>query len=99
YSASLQLHLTPLSIAPIFSKQREGPPRAWIFTSATMAVKQDFGHYATQMGLTDAKAKVWPSTFDYGKQALLYAPTGLPQPHAFDYTDAVIDAALPLIEA
>src|SRR5690606_29239552 len=41
YSSSLQLHQTPLSVAPIFSKQREGTPRAWIFTSATLAVKND----------------------------------------------------------
>ncbi|MDO9193216.1 MAG: ATP-dependent DNA helicase, partial [Undibacterium sp.] len=30
YSTSLQLHKTPLSIAPIFNKQREGVPRTWI---------------------------------------------------------------------
>lgn len=30
YSVSLQLHRTPLSIAPIFNKQREGVPRTWI---------------------------------------------------------------------
>jgi len=30
FSNSLQLHRTPLSIAPIFNKQREGVPRAWI---------------------------------------------------------------------
>lgn len=45
YSVSLQLHRTPLSIAPIFNKQREGTPRTWIFASATMAVKNDFSHY------------------------------------------------------
>ncbi|MDF3036391.1 MAG: ATP-dependent helicase [Paucimonas sp.] len=99
YSSSVQLHRTPLSIAPIFSKQREGTPRAWIFTSATLAVKNDFSHYAAQMGLSQETARSWPSPFDYGRQAMLYVPTTLPQPHAFDYTDAVVDAALPVIEA
>ena len=42
FASSLQLHKTPLSIAPIFSNQREGTPRSWIFTSATLAVKNDF---------------------------------------------------------
>jgi ATP-dependent DNA helicase DinG len=51
FSSSLHLHRTPLSIAPIFSKQREGSARAWIFTSATLAVKNDFNHYMSQMGL------------------------------------------------
>ncbi len=99
FSQSLQLHQTPLSIAPIFSRQREGPPRAWIFTSATLAVKNDFTHYSAQMGLQDAPARTWPSPFDYGRQALLYVPTSLPEPNSIGYTDAVIDAALPVIEA
>lgn len=99
FASSLQLHKTPLSIAPVFARQREGTPRAWIFTSATLAVKNDFHHYASQMGLYDAPSRTWPSPFDYGKQALLYVPQGLPQPNAPGYTDAVVDMALPLIEA
>ncbi len=99
FSQSLQLHQTPLSIAPIFSKQREGTPRSWIFTSATLAVKNDFSHYTAQMGLKDELALTWPSPFDYQQQALLYVPKDLPQPNSPAYTDAVIDAALPVIEA
>ncbi len=99
FSQSLQLHRTPLSIAPIFAKQREGAPRAWIFTSATLAVKSDFSHYSAQMGLQGAPAKTWPSPFDYGRQGLLYVPTSLPEPNSIGYTDAVVDAALPVIEA
>ena len=99
FASSLQLHQTPLSIAPIFNKQREGSPRAWIFTSATLAVKNDFNHYMSQMGLADAEAKSWPSPFDYQNQGLLYVPQNLPHPNAIDYNDAVVDAALPMIEA
>jgi ATP-dependent DNA helicase DinG len=99
FTSSLHLHQTPLSIAPIFNKQREGAPRAWIFTSATLAVKNDFNHYMSQMGLWNEPAQSWPSPFDYGAQGLLYVPDNLPQPNSFEYTDAVIDAALPMIEA
>ena len=99
FQSSLQLHRTPLSIAPIFNKQREGVPRSWIFTSATLAVKKDFNHYAAQMGLWNAPAQSWPSPFNYGEQGILYVPQNLPQPNSFEYTDAVIDAALPTIEA
>ena len=99
FSQALQLHQTPLSIAPIFSKQREGPPRAWIFTSATLAVKNDFSHYTDQLGLSDEPAKSWPSPLDYANQALLYVPGHLPPPNSPGYTDAVVDAALPVIEA
>ena len=99
FSSSLHLHKTPLSIAPIFTNQREGTPRSWIFTSATLAVKNDFKHFSNQMGLAGEPAQTWPSPFNYQEQGLLYVPTGLPDPNAFGYTDAVVDAALPCIEA
>jgi ATP-dependent DNA helicase DinG len=99
FSSSVQLHRTPLSIAPIFSNQREGTPRSWIFTSATLAVKNDFKHFSNQMGLTGEPAMTWPSPFDYEQQGLLYVPNGLPEPNSMGYTDAVVDMALPVIEA
>lgn len=99
YANSLQLHQSPLSVAPIFAKQRAGTPRAWIFTSATMAVKNDFKHFSAQLGMLDEQAMVWPSPFDYEQQGILYVPTGLPEPHVSHYNDAVIDAALPVIIA
>ncbi|MFX7845106.1 hypothetical protein ABTK14_22905, partial [Acinetobacter baumannii] len=46
-----------------------------------------------------APAQSWPSPFNYAEQGLLYVPQNLPQPNSFEYTDAVIDAALPTIEA
>ncbi|WLI91799.1 ATP-dependent DNA helicase [Massilia sp. R2A-15] len=99
FASSLQLHKTPLSIAPIFNNQREGTPRSWIFTSATLAVKNDFKHFTDQMGLAGEAAQTWPSPFNYEQQGILYVPTGLPDPNAMGYTDAVIDCALPVIEA
>ncbi|ADL55877.1 ATP-dependent DNA helicase [Gallionella capsiferriformans] len=99
YHHSLQLNATPLSIAEIFEKQIGSTARAWIFTSATLAVKQDFSHYQGEMGLLKAKTACWDSPFDYEKQALLYVPSGLPEPNSEGYTEAVIQAALPMIEA
>ncbi|MBU1215186.1 MAG: ATP-dependent DNA helicase [Gammaproteobacteria bacterium] len=96
---SLQLNSTPLSIAEIFKKQIGGHPRAWIFTSATLAVKQNFSHYQAEMGLQEARTACWDSPFDYPEQALLYVPQNLPEPNTEGYTDAVVQAALPLIEA
>ncbi|MFZ2161135.1 MAG: ATP-dependent DNA helicase [Sideroxyarcus sp.] len=96
---SLQLNTTPLSIADIFKKQISGHPRAWIFTSATLAVKQNFSHYQNEMGLMEARTACWDSPFNYQEQALLYVPQNLPEPNTEGYTDAVVQAALPLIEA
>ena len=99
FSSALQLHKTPLSIAPIFAGQRAGTPRSWIFTSATLAVKNDFKHFTAQLGMTGEPAQSWPSPFNYQEQGILYVPTGLPEPNTFGYTDAVVDMALPVIEA
>ena len=96
---SLQLNTTPLSIADIFAKQIGGHPRAWIFTSATLAVKQDFSHYQGEMGLAGARTACWDSPFNYQEQGLLYVPQNLPDPNSDGYTEAVVQAALPMIEA
>ncbi|MBS1138464.1 MAG: ATP-dependent helicase, partial [Proteobacteria bacterium] len=50
FSQSLALNITPLMVADIFQRQMGGHPRAWIFTSATLAVEQDFGHYCGELG-------------------------------------------------
>ncbi|MCS6504441.1 ATP-dependent DNA helicase [Burkholderia thailandensis] len=99
FAHTVQLHETPLSVAPIFAKQRAGVPRAWIFTSATLSVRGDFTHYAAQMGLSSRRSMTLPSPFDYQTQGLLYVPRNLPQPSSPAFTDAVFDAALPAIEA
>jgi ATP-dependent DNA helicase DinG len=99
YTHALQLNATPLVIASIMQKQMSGHPRAWIFTSATLAVQKDFGHYCAEMGLGDADSACWDSPFDYEKQALLYAPQSLPEPNSYEYTEAVVKAAFPVLKA
>ncbi len=75
------------------------PRRAWIFTSATLAVRQDFSHFTHALGLEDAHCQSWSSPYDYGEQAMLYVPQQMPAPSDPGHTDAVVDAALPLIRA
>ena len=99
FTQSVQLHATPLSVADSFGKQLNAQPRAWIFTSATLAVKSDFSHYQAQMGLTNAATGYWQSPFDYGLQALLYAPAGMPDPNSSGYAAAVAAVSLPVIQA
>ncbi len=81
------------------SADAERPRQAWVFTSATLAVKQDFTHFTSALGLEDAFCQSWSSPYDYPNQGLLYVPAGLPAPNDPRHTDAVVDAALPLIRA
>jgi ATP-dependent DNA helicase DinG len=99
FTQSLQLQSAPLSVAEIFQRQLEGHPKAWIFTSATLAVRDDFRHYQGEMGLTQTATFHWPSPFDFANQALLYVPQRLPEPNSPGYTRAVVEAALAVIKA
>jgi ATP-dependent DNA helicase DinG len=100
FAHAVRLHATPLSSAELFSRQMEDHPRAWIFTSATLAVGEDFGHFTRELGLGEAEVRRWASPFDFARQALLYLPRGLPaDPNDPAHTDAVLDAAAPVLEA
>ena len=99
FSHTLQLNSTPLSIAEIFGRQLEDHARAWVFTSATLSVGRDFSHYCGEMGLADARTASWASPYDFAAQALLYIPGELPDPNTREHTVAVVEAAVPVIEA
>ena len=99
FAHSLQLQATPLSVAEPFQKHLHAAARAWIFTSATLSVKGDFSHYQEQMGLRSARSLYWESPFDFASQAMLYVPGGIPEPNTPGYTQAVIEAVLPVLQA
>ena len=100
FGRSVQLHVTPLSPAELFRRQMSDHPRAWVFASATLAVGEDFSHFKRELGIEDAAARTWPSPFDFARQALLYVPKGLPaDPNDPAFTEAVVEAALPVLRA
>ena len=99
FQGSMQLNTTPLTISEIFRRQVEGSARAWIFTSATLSVKEDFSHYQQEMGLEESRTACWDSPFDYRTQALMYVPASMPGPNSSGYTTAVVDAVLPVLGA
>ncbi|MFN3594508.1 MAG: ATP-dependent DNA helicase [Thiobacillaceae bacterium] len=92
-------HSTPLDAGSLFARQLEGDARAWIFTSATLAVRGDFHHYLSQIGLPDAQTAVWDSPYDYGRQAMLYVPAQMPDANSPGYTRACVEAAWPVLRA
>jgi ATP-dependent DNA helicase DinG len=100
FQHAVQLHVTPLSSADLFRKQMTDHPRAWIFTSATLAVGEDFSHFTRELGVPEAQTRSWSSPFDFQQQALLYLPKGLPpDPNDVRFTEAVVEAALPVLRA
>jgi ATP-dependent DNA helicase DinG len=93
------LSLVPFDIAERFQMLVRARPCAWIFTSATLSVGDDFSHFSKRLGFADTEELKIESPFDYARQSLLYLPPGLPNPATPGYTEAVIATALPLIEA
>ncbi len=99
YTRAFTLNLTPLDVADLFRERLHAHPSAWIFTSATLAVGESFTHFAAALGLDDARTLCLGSPFDYAHNTLLYLPTDLPEPNHPGYTEAVVEAALPVLEA
>jgi ATP-dependent DNA helicase DinG len=93
------LHYVPIDVADQLGALIEANASTWIFTSATLAVGDDFSHFAKRVGLGDATTVRFDSPFDYARQTLLYLPTGLDAPTSPRYTEQVIDTALSVLEA
>lgn len=93
------LNYTPIDIAAGLQKLFAAQSRAWIFTSATLAVGDDFKHFEGRMGLVDPARLVIPSPFDYAAAGLLYLPTVMPDPASPGYTAALLAELRPLLDA
>lgn len=94
-----RLMLTPLSVADPLAQFRAQSRAAWIHTSATLAVGNDFDLFLHRTGLADAQTLSLDSPFDYASQSLLYLPRGLPEPNNPAYMAAMVDALAELVDA
>lgn len=93
------LNATPLEVATQFAAMRSAHPGSWIFTSATLAVGNDFGHFSQPLGLANAPTLKLESPYQFDQQCRLWLPPELPQPNEPGYLPAVSAALLPLIRA
>jgi ATP-dependent DNA helicase DinG len=93
------LSLMPFDISARFLSLVQARRCAWIFTSATLSLGEDFTHFTGRLGLSEIPTLKIDSPFDYERQSLLYLPVGMPEPSSAEYGSAVMETALPLIEA
>jgi len=93
------LHVTPMDIAPMFQEQIKKYHAAWVLTSATLSVAGKFDFFANRLGLQEAETCHLDSPFDFEKQALCYMPDGLPDPQQQNFTESVLEKAIPVIQA
>jgi ATP-dependent DNA helicase DinG len=99
HSKSVTLTQTPLDIAAEFEAFMKHHPASWIFTSATLSVANNFDHFSKGLGLTETPSYSWDSPFDFAAQSLFYHPKGLPKPTESDFTENIVEFALPVLKA
>lgn len=99
FKRTLVFHSTPFDVADSFRSMLAQKPCATIFTSATLTLASSFDCFIRSLGLGNPKTLLLPSPFDFKQQALLYLPRDLPDPKDLRYYDALLDKAIPVIEA
>lgn len=99
HSKSFTLSKTPVDIAAEFKSFMQQHKASWIFTSATLSVANNFSHFSKGLGLYETEGKSWESPFDFEKQSLFYHPKGLPKPTESDFTEKIVEFALPVLQA
>ena len=99
FNKSVTLTKTPLDIAAEFDMFMQQHKASWIFTSATLSVANNFTHFSKGLGLQDTESKSWESPFDFATQSLFYHPKGLPKPTESDFTEKIVEFALPVLKA
>jgi len=95
----LSLQFTPFEIAARLREYVESRPCAWIFTSATLAIGEDFSHFAARIGMDQARTVRIGSPFDYASQARIFLPPRMPEPQNPLFAQRFIEACAPLLEA
>jgi len=95
---SLRLHLTPLDVSSKLNGLIDNGFQAWIFTSATLAVGDDFSHFGARMGLAGVPGLTFPSPYRVAENGLIFLPPGLPQPSDPGHTDAMLAVVTPLLD-
>ncbi|MDX1405720.1 MAG: ATP-dependent DNA helicase, partial [Woeseiaceae bacterium] len=95
---SIRLHLTPLDVSDTLRAMFGHDQQAWIFTSATLAIGEDFSHYAERMGLESVTGLAFPSPFEIDKHGLVWLPPGLPLPSDPEHTSRMLETVVPLLD-
>jgi ATP-dependent DNA helicase DinG len=98
-AGGLLLQYTPFEVAERLREYVESRPCAWIFTSATLAIGEDFSHFAVRIGLPEGRTLRIDSPFDYPTQARIFLPPHMPEPQNPAFAARFIDACAPLLEA
>ena len=86
--------MAPIEVGPTLKENVFNRLKSIVACSATMTVNNSFDHFRSRVGLKPLPQNIqthegmYPSPFDYPKQAFLGLPTDLPQPADKDFIPA-----------
>ncbi len=95
---SVRLNLTPLDVADTLHSLFSNGHQAWIFTSATLAIGDDFSHFTERMGISSATCLTFPSPYALDEHGLIWLPPNLPQPSDPSHTGEMLESVVPLLK-
>lgn len=98
-AGAVSLNLRLLETSDTFAGWIRDSRASWIFSSATLAVGDDFSAFSHDLGLETPRTLKVGSSFDYARQARLYLPPALPDVDAGGYLEALLRSAEPLLAA
>jgi ATP-dependent DNA helicase DinG len=88
---------TPIDVSQILGQYLFDRYNASVLCSATLAVQGRFDHVHRSLGVPESSELVVPSSFNYQQQALLYLPTGVPDPREDTFFEKSRDVTLGLL--
>ncbi|MEX2124128.1 MAG: ATP-dependent DNA helicase [Woeseia sp.] len=94
---SIRLYLTPLDVSGTLRSLINAAHQAWVFTSATLAIGEDFSHFANRVGLGDARSLTFPSPYALEQRGLIYLPPDMPPPSDDEHTSGMLRSIVPLL--
>jgi ATP-dependent DNA helicase DinG len=79
------LRASPIDVSAIIRALLLDRMRTTVLTSATLTVDGTFDYVRARLGINDAAEVRRTSEFDFSRQAMLYLPPRMPDPHSPDF--------------
>jgi ATP-dependent DNA helicase DinG len=92
------LTASPIDVSDLLRVNLFERLQAAVLTSATMTVEGRFDFFRSRLGLADAETSVVESSFDHGKQAVLYLPRQMPEPRHPQFVERAVGEIVALLE-
>ena len=97
YRKNFQIFLSPIDVSALLAEKSEQYKANWVYTSATLSVKDDFSYFLSDCGDENKPCESFASPFDYQAQAALYLPDRVPDPRNDDYIRRLMERVSPII--